>query len=178
MSCFERPSQRIWKIINTLSSTICIFSKKSFKTVLLENLIHGVYHLWSERGKRKCSNCKWKVSVSCSIVSDSFATPWTAASQAPLAVKFSRQEYWGGLLFPFQGYLANPGSNLAFPHCRQIPYCLGHQGSPEHRWQTHIKSFVRGLLWPHSDHSSVNSSRFCKLAVHRYTPDFLSCRRE
>ena len=46
-----------------LSSTICIFSKKSFKTVLLENLIHGVYHLWSERGKRKCSNCKWKVLV-------------------------------------------------------------------------------------------------------------------
>ena len=63
MSCFERPSQRIWKIINMLSSTICIFSKKSFKTVLLENLIHGVYHLWSERGKRKCSNCKWKVLV-------------------------------------------------------------------------------------------------------------------
>ena len=27
-------------------------------------------------------------------------TPWTVASQAPLSIVFSRQEYWGGLLFP------------------------------------------------------------------------------
>ena len=27
-----------------------------------------------------------------------FATPWTVACQAPLAMKFSRQEYWSGLL--------------------------------------------------------------------------------
>ena len=25
-----------------------------------------------------------------------FATPWTVAHQAPLSVKFSRQEYWMG----------------------------------------------------------------------------------
>ena len=28
---------------------------------------------------------------------DSFATPWTAAHQAPLSMGFSRQEYWGGV---------------------------------------------------------------------------------
>ena len=28
-----------------------------------------------------------------------FATPWTAAYQAPLSMGFSRQEYWSGLLF-------------------------------------------------------------------------------
>ena len=28
------------------------------------------------------------------------ATPWTIASQAPLSVGFSRQEYWSGLPFP------------------------------------------------------------------------------
>ena len=27
-----------------------------------------------------------------------FATPWTAAYQAPLSMEFSRQEYWSGLL--------------------------------------------------------------------------------
>ena len=29
-----------------------------------------------------------------------FATPWTAAHQAPLSVGFSRQEYWSGLPLP------------------------------------------------------------------------------
>ena len=29
-----------------------------------------------------------------------FATPWTAAYQAPLSMGFSRQEYWSGLLLP------------------------------------------------------------------------------
>ena len=31
-----------------------------------------------------------------------FVTPWTAASQAPPSMVFSRQEYWSGLPFPFQ----------------------------------------------------------------------------
>ena len=29
-----------------------------------------------------------------------FATPWTAACQAPLSMGFPRQEYWRGLPFP------------------------------------------------------------------------------
>ena len=42
--------------------------------------------------------------VSCSVMSDSFATPWTIACQAPLSVEFSSQEYWSGLPFhsPFK----------------------------------------------------------------------------
>ena len=38
-----------------------------------------------------------------------FATPWTAAHQAPLSMGFSRQEYWGGLPFPSPGDLLKPG---------------------------------------------------------------------
>ena len=34
---------------------------------------------------------------------------WTGASQAPLSMEFSRQEYWSGLPFPFPGNLPNPG---------------------------------------------------------------------
>ena len=30
-------------------------------------------------------------------------TPWTVACQAPLSMRFSRQEYWSGLLFPPPG---------------------------------------------------------------------------
>ena len=35
-----------------------------------------------------------------SVMSDSFATPCTAARQASLSMGFSRQEYWSGLPFP------------------------------------------------------------------------------
>ena len=38
-----------------------------------------------------------------------FATPWTVAHQAPLAMEFFRQEYWSGLLFPTPGDLSDPG---------------------------------------------------------------------
>ena len=46
--------------------------------------------------------------VSCSVMSDS-AIPWTVACQAPLSMKFSRQEYWSGLPCPLPGNLPNPG---------------------------------------------------------------------
>ena len=35
-----------------------------------------------------------------------FVTPWTVAHQAPLSMKFSRQEYWSGLLCPAPGDLS------------------------------------------------------------------------
>ena len=43
-----------------------------------------------------------------SVVSD-FATPWTAARQAPLSVGFSRQEYWSALPGPPPGDLCDLG---------------------------------------------------------------------
>ena len=47
-------------------------------------------------------------SVSLSVVSDSFATPWTAVHQAPLSMGFPRQEYWTGLTFSSSGNLPHP----------------------------------------------------------------------
>ena len=44
-----------------------------------------------------------------SVVSDSFATPWTVVHQPPLSMGFSRQEYWSGLPFPSPGDLPDPG---------------------------------------------------------------------
>ena len=44
-----------------------------------------------------------------------FATPWTAAYQAPLSMGFSRQEYWNGLPFPSPDYLPDPGIEPRFP---------------------------------------------------------------
>ena len=44
-----------------------------------------------------------------------FATPWTAAHQAPLSMGFSRQEYWSGLPFPSPADLPHPGIELRSP---------------------------------------------------------------
>ena len=43
---------------------------------------------------------KWKVKVKSRSRVWLFATPWTAAHQAPLSMGFSRQEYWSGVLVP------------------------------------------------------------------------------
>ena len=46
-----------------------------------------------------------------------FATPWTAARQAPLSMEFSRQEYWSGLPCPSPGDLSNPGTEpISLPY--------------------------------------------------------------
>ena len=39
-------------------------------------------------------------------------TLWTVAHQAPLSIRFSRQEYWGGFLCPPPGDLPDPGIKL------------------------------------------------------------------
>ena len=44
-----------------------------------------------------------------------FATPWTAAYQAPPSMGFSRQEYWSGVPFPSPGDLPYPGIELGSP---------------------------------------------------------------
>ena len=42
-------------------------------------------------------------------------TPWTVAHQSPMAMGFSRQEYWSGLPWPSPGYLPDPGIKPEFP---------------------------------------------------------------
>ena len=44
-----------------------------------------------------------------------FATPWTAAYQAPPSIGISRQEYWSGLPCPCPGDLPNPGIEPGSP---------------------------------------------------------------
>ena len=53
--------------------------------------------------------------VSHSVVSDSFATPWTVALQVPLSMGFPRQAYWSRLPFPPSGDLPNPGIEPVSP---------------------------------------------------------------
>ena len=53
------------------------------------------------------SKCLKSESVSCIVVSNC-ETPGTVASQAPLSMGFSRQEYWSGQPFPSPEDLPDP----------------------------------------------------------------------
>ena len=53
-----------------------------------------------------------------------FATPQTAACQAPLSVDFSREEYWSGLPLPPPGNLPG-GSNLCLNCVSVSPVSAG-----------------------------------------------------
>ena len=46
-----------------------------------------------------------------------FATVWTVAHQAPLSMRFSRQEYWSGLTCPSPGDNPDQGLELTFLMC-------------------------------------------------------------
>ena len=59
-----------------------------------------------------------------------FATPWTAAHQAPLSMEFSRQDYWSDLSVPSPKDLPGPGIEPGSPALQQILYCLSHLESP------------------------------------------------
>ena len=58
----------------------------------------------------------YTISLSHSVMSDS-AIPWTVvvACQAPLSMRFSRQEHWSGLPFPSPGDVPDPGIEPRYP---------------------------------------------------------------
>ena len=72
------------------------------------------------------------VSKSCPTL----ATPWTVASQAPLPMEFSRQEYWSGLPFPLPGDLPDPGIE---PESLASPALEGGFFTTNTTWAAHIK---------------------------------------
>ena len=53
--------------------------------------------------------------LSCFSHNQLFVTPWTAAHQAPLFMRFSRQEFWNGLPFPSPRDLPDPGNKPGSP---------------------------------------------------------------
>ena len=60
-----------------------------------------------------------------------FVTPRTVACQAPPSLEFSGQKYWSCYVRQsfLHGIFLSQGSNPVLLHCRQIFYCLGHQGA-------------------------------------------------
>ena len=77
-----------------------------------------VFSVYSQIGQTFTANsrtysvkCKLLVAQQCPTLCDSM----TVASQAPLSIGFSRQEYWRGCHFLLHGIFLNQGSNPGFP---------------------------------------------------------------
>ena len=66
-------------------------------------------------------------------------TPWTVAHQAPLSMKFPRQEYWSGLPLFLQGIFLTQGSTLCLLHWQADSLPLSHQGLP-FKLSMHLKT--------------------------------------
>ena len=92
-------------------------TNRFFRSPLI--LLHVLFHLGlkivSLTKKYTVSPTVSKLSVSRPVVPDSLRPPWTAAHQAPLSMRFTKQGYWSGLPFPSPGDLPNPAIEPGSP---------------------------------------------------------------
>ena len=70
---------------------------------------------FATRSLREGSRFAHSVSENHSVVSDSFAIPWTVTHHAPLSMGFPRQEYSSSLPFPSPGDLPDLGIECTSP---------------------------------------------------------------
>ena len=87
-----------------------------------------------------------------------FATPWTAAHQAPPLMEFSRQEYWSGV--PLPSPIVAPIINLKIQQCwgfpggsvvRTLPSNAGDEGS----------DLCQGVKIPHAAAAAAKLLQSC-----------------
>ena len=74
-------------------------------------------------------------------------------------MEFSRQEYWGGLPLPSLGDLPDPDIEPGLWHCRQILYCLSHQGSPRYQYLIHVIILEGRAFYSHFTDEETEAKR-------------------
>ena len=86
------------------------FNEKSWQMEIL--YFKYLKYKWNFRARRILA-CMHAQSLSCIWL---FAALWTVARQAPLSMRFSRQEHWSGLPLPPPGDLPNPRDQIHVSH--------------------------------------------------------------
>ena len=101
-----------WSCYKHLCAGFCVEVSFQFPWVDAKECDCWITLLYSKNIVSFVRNCQSE-SVS-HLLGLTLVTPWTIAHQAPLSVKFSRQEYWR-LPFPSPGYLPDPGIKPGSP---------------------------------------------------------------
>ena len=103
-----------------------------------------------------------------------FATPWTAALQAPLSMGFSKQGYWSELPFTSPGCLPDPGIEpgsaalladylssepLGKPIPSRLCSCTGLMGSPSSSREEFVFRLILGVCFLNNSPAMCQSSQ-------------------
>ena len=88
---------------------------------------------------------KWNVKVKSLSHVRLFATPWTAAYQAPLSMGFSRQEYWSGVPLPSLTNLSIQPFSMSSRHTGPTASSISLLGHLKH--QVWHNQFKRTTVW-------------------------------
>ena len=86
---------------------------------------------------------------------------------------FSRQECWSRLPAILQGIFPNQGLNPGLQHCRQILYCLSHQGSSFFRYSLVISLKISSRI-----SSEINVNFIWLMFVQCFTPKLFHSRNQ
>jgi len=101
----------VWNV----STPNLIFQDSLQKSRKITSKDHYIWKLCGLQVKKDCKNfrsaCMCMLSYFIHVWL--FVTLWTATHQAPLAMGFSRQEYWSGLPCPSLGNLPNLGTHIS-----------------------------------------------------------------
>ena len=86
-----------------------------------------------------CVYLKKSVKVLVAQLCLTLCDPMDCSPQAPHPWDSLGKNTGVGCHFLLQGIFPTPGSNPGLLHCRQILYCLSHQGSPQRKvWGTSV----------------------------------------
>ena len=97
-----------------------------------------------------------------------FATLWTVALQAPLSMRFCRQEYWRGLLCPPPGDLHDPGIEPMF---LMFPELAGGLFITSTTWEAYIHVYMYHFTSPRRNSLNISCKRVL-LAKKKKKPSF------
>ena len=92
----------------------CSFFSNHISIEMNDSWMWAQYNLLPQRHRGSITS-RTSLLFSHCVVSDSCATLWTVACQAPLSMGFSRQEYWSVLAFPSPADLPGSGIKPASP---------------------------------------------------------------
>ena len=104
------------QLVEAIHISPVIYERSSCSTSVSTLMNVSLFSFCPFRWSLEVLRCSFNLCV-CSVVQSclTLCNPWTVAHQAPLCMRFFRQEYWSGLPFPPVGDLPYPGIESTSP---------------------------------------------------------------